>query len=236
MKLLKKSMFLFILLTTLWFRTQSQNSETLKDIDGNIYSTAIIGEQIWMVENLRTTSYKNGIRIPFVTADSLWKSLKSSAYCWYSNDNSNGVKLGALYNWYAVNTESLCPNGWRVPTDDDWKQLEIYADSKCHVNDTIWNTTMLRGYDTGKKLKSKSGWNTNGSGLDILGFTAIPAGERSGNKFNFRHLGSNGFWWTSSEFNDSLAWYRCLVFFDDRIIRNTHPKTMGFSVRCVKDL
>ncbi|MGE0077112.1 MAG: FISUMP domain-containing protein [Bacteroidales bacterium] len=236
MKKFKKVILPLFLLSTLWTKAQTIDIGTVTDIDGNIYRTVVIGKQIWMAENLKTTTYNNGIKILFVTSDSIWQNLNNGAYCWYHNTDSNATKYGALYNWYAVRSGNLCPAGWRVPTDENWIQLEGYIDTKYKANDAIWNTPMLRGYNAGKRLKSKFGWNSNGNGFDSFGFNALPAGERSGNKYFFRHIGNNAFWWCSTELDTSLSWYRCFVFFDDRIIRNTHPKTMGFSVRCVKDL
>ena len=96
---------------------QSQ-SETVKDIDGNVYHTVTIGTQIWMVENLKTTKYRNGDGIPNVTDNTQWGNLTTWAYCNYNNDAANGTKYGKLYNWYAVNdSRNIAPTGWHVPTD-----------------------------------------------------------------------------------------------------------------------
>jgi uncharacterized protein (TIGR02145 family) len=79
-----------------------------------------------MAENLKTTRYNNGTEIPFVEGNSNWSGLNSAAYCWYDDNKSNANvnAYGALYNWFAVNTDYLCPYGWRVPSDEDWKYLE----------------------------------------------------------------------------------------------------------------
>lgn len=236
---MKNIKIIIILLSSLfcilWAKAQTLESSTITDIDSNVYKTVVIGRQIWMTENLRTTTYRDGNQIQLIE-DSTWSRITSGAYCWYDNNLSNALKYGALYNWYAVNTGNLCPTAWRVPSDEDWKYLEGYIDSRYRNYDSIWNDTMLRGYDAGKVLKGKLGWNLNGNGLDLYGFSALPAGERSINKLSFRHIGNNGFWWTSNESDSTNSWYRCLVFFDERIIRNTHPKGMGFSVRCMKNL
>jgi len=93
---------------------QTTNMGTVTDIDGNVYHTVLIGNYRWMAENLRTTSYNNGVEIPCITDSIVWRSLIIGAYCWYQNNEVNGVTYGALYNWYAVNTDRLCPDGWRV--------------------------------------------------------------------------------------------------------------------------
>jgi uncharacterized protein (TIGR02145 family) len=205
----------------------------VKDIDGNIYKTVAIGNYRWMAENLKTTIYNNGIEIPKVTGNSAWSGLSSGAYCWYNDNGSNAGHYGALYNWYAVNTGNLCPNGWRVPSDEEWKYLEGYADSMYRVGDPVWDTSGLRGYDAGKRLKAASGWRSDGNGTDIFGFRALPGGEHL-NSFN-NTLGSSGFWWSSTEAGASSAWYRSMIYAFDYVSRDSHPKKMGFSVRCLRD-
>jgi hypothetical protein len=98
----------------------------INDIEGNTYHSVEIGNQVWMVENLKTTKYNDGTSIPLVNNGLTWKSLTTPAYCRYNNDAiNNKVTYGALYNWYTVNTGKLCPKSWHVPTDSEWKLLEI---------------------------------------------------------------------------------------------------------------
>lgn len=222
--------FITILAT---FCCYAQNN--VKDINGNVYKTIVIGNYEWMAENLRVTRYNTGEKIQEIEDNAIWNSCKSGAYCWYNNIDSNKFYYGALYNWYAVNNGNLCPDGWRVPSDEEWKYLESFVDTKYKANNPEWNGLMSRGSDVGLKLKAKIGWNSEGGGTDNYNFSALPYGERSSNTGNFHHLGNNGFWWSSTEKDASNAWYRCLAFFDEKIIRNTHPKAMGFSVRCVKE-
>jgi len=98
----------------------------VKDVDGNYYNVKKIGNQLWFKENLKTTKYNDGTNIPQVTLKANWNALSSGAYSWYNNDSvtykSKTNYIGALYNWYAVNTNKLCPVGWHVPTDEDWKK------------------------------------------------------------------------------------------------------------------
>ena len=143
-------------------------------------------------------------------------------------------KYGALYNWYAVNSGKLCPTGWHVPSDEEWKNLEGVADSLHHTGDPVWNEQMGRGYNAGKRLKATSGWKAEGNGTDEFGFSALPSGERT-SIGRFFLSGSSTFWWSSTRQGDSLAWYRSIVSFDDNILRNTHPQKIGFSVRCIKE-
>jgi hypothetical protein len=100
--------------------------DSVTDIDGNIYKTVRIGSQTWMAENLKTTLYNDGTKIPHVTDDSRWVTLETGAYRWYMNDENQYKGLyGALYNWYTVKGGKLCPVGWHVPGDEEWKKLEM---------------------------------------------------------------------------------------------------------------
>ena len=100
---------------------------TVTDIDGNLYYTVKIGEQWWMLENLRVTHYRNGDAIPNVTDDAEWEGLSTGAYCDYDNDPANVATYGRLYNWYAVgDSRNIAPAGWHVPSDDEWQTLVDY--------------------------------------------------------------------------------------------------------------
>lgn len=223
----------FLLLFSVNLKSQELKANTITDIDSNIYQTVVIGNYEWMAQNLKTTTYNNGTKIPNVTDSNTWVGLKSGAYCWYNNNENNANTYGALYNWYAVNTCQLCPLGWRVPSDKEWKYLEGFVDNKYGPEAPVWDSTRSRGYDVGQQLKSTSGWR-NGNGSNAFGFNAIPGGERA-SKGRFLFNGESGFYWSSSESDTSRAKYRCLIYFIDNIFRNDHPKFMGFSVRCIRD-
>ena len=225
----------FLLLTTnTLVYNQTLNTGKVNDIDGNVYKTIVTGKYEWMAENLRTTTYSNGLKIPGITDSILWKGLTSGAFCWYNNDENNSTKYGSMYNWYAVNTDKLCMEGWRVPTDDEWKFLEGYSDTQNGIGNPDWDKPGGRGKDAGKRLKSTSGWASGGSGTDDIGFSALPGGERCSNG-RFFLGGRSAFWWTSTELDSSSAWYRNIIYGVEDINRNTHPKWMGFSVRCLRD-
>lgn len=227
------ALLLVVIIYTPYIKSQEPNKSTVTDIEGNIYQTTVIGNYEWMTENLRTTTYSNGDRIPIITQNNEWIEIKSAAFCWYNNEETNAKKFGALYNWYAVNTSKLCPIGWRVPTDEEWKYLEGFADTKYGLGDPIWNSIGGRGNDVGIRLKATSGWGS-GNGSNTFGFNAIPGGERA-SRGRFLFKGVSGFYWSSSETDVTSAKYRCMINFIENIIRNNHPKFMGFSVRCLKD-
>jgi uncharacterized protein (TIGR02145 family) len=128
----------------------AQDSTTVIDIDGNVYKTVIIGDQEWMVENLRVTHYQNGEPIPNVKDSTEWINLSSGAYAAYNNDDSLAAIYGYLYNWYAVaDTNNIAPQGWHVPNHSDWLILEMNLGIS--FADAIGSG--YRGTDEGGKLK-----------------------------------------------------------------------------------
>jgi len=127
---MKKALFTIFGLLAI-FSLSAQPASTVKDIDGNEYPTVVIGEQEWMAENLKTTRFNDGTSIPLVTDELKWNRTFSPAYTWYNNDKDQYKDAyGALYNWYAVNTEKLCPQGWHVPTEAEWSILTDYLGGK----------------------------------------------------------------------------------------------------------
>ena len=208
--------------TTAVFNTSSTYG-TLIDQDGNIYKTIKIGAQTWMAENLRTTKYNDGSKIPEVPDKETWSNLKTAGYCNYNNNSiiDSIATYGRLYNWYSINTGKLAPKGGHIPTDTEWDQLIDFIGGSP---------------DAAVKLKEKGNthWNSPNTGTNETGFTALPGGSRNfngvfGTKFN------DGFWWSSSEVNALLSWYRGMGYKYDNVGRSTYEKNVGFSVRCVKD-
>lgn len=196
---------------------------TIQDYEGNIYKTLIIGTQIWLAENLKSTKYNDGTSIPFVIDNTIWANISTPAYSWNNNDAATNKSVyGALYNWYTVATGKLCPTGWHVPTDTEWTLL----------------TTFLGGVNAaGGKLKEAgtSHWNSPNTGAtNESGFTALPAGYRWPNG-GFDPHGNFANWWTATEFSVAETWYRNLGYFHTDINRVTLDKHYGFYIRCIKD-
>jgi uncharacterized protein (TIGR02145 family) len=193
------------------------------DASDNVYGVVRIGTQLWMKENLRNTIYNdNSDLIPNITDILVWLGLSTPAYCWYDNDVRYKELYGALYNWYAVNTGKLCPNNMHVPTDADWRIL----------------TNFLGGEEfAGGKIKEAGfdHWgepNTNAT--NESGFTALPGGCQYGSG-GFTLIGSDGYWWTSSEYSDGVAWYRHLSLTWGGIERAYSDTRSGYSVRCIRN-
>ena len=210
---------------------------TVTDIDGNVYQTLVIGDQEWMVENLKVTHYRNGDLIPNVTDNSTWASLSTGAYCYYENDPANADTYGALYNWYAVDdSRNIAPEGWHVPSDEEIKELEMYLGmSEGEANDTGW-----RGTNEGSKLAGGydlwySGSLRNDPEFDSSGFSFLPGGYRYDNDGTFANLGHGGYWWSSADYSSTDAWRRHLRYNYAQVYRSSRDKRGGFSVRCVRD-
>ena len=213
----------------------SYSSNTIIDIDGNVYHTITIGSQVWMVENFKSTHYRNGDAIPNVTDNLEWSNLTSGAYCNYDNNASKSNTYGRLYNWYTVNDKrNLAPKGYHVATDDDWKVLEKYLGME--VSDA--NNTGWRGKKEGGQLKESGDqyWVSHSKDVNnSTGFTARPGGYRRYNG-TFSFMGNNGSWWCSTEYTSTSSWYRYLNCNGDGVYRTSDTKQNGFSVRCVKDI
>ncbi|MCT4588299.1 MAG: fibrobacter succinogenes major paralogous domain-containing protein [Carboxylicivirga sp.] len=195
----------------------------VKDIDGNTYKVVRIGNQEWMAENLKTTTYNDGTPIPNVTDNAEWSTLTTDAYCWYNNDEASYKDIyGALYNWYVVETDKLCPTGWHVPSDAEWNTL----------------ATFLGGASVaGGKLKEAgtAHWGSPNTGAtNETGFTALPAGDRRSSGV-FLDFGYRSCWYTSTQALKSTAYFNEVLYNDPSIDRWTAPKEIGLSVRCVKD-
>jgi len=158
------------------------------------------------------------------------------AYCNYNNDTNLAKTYGRLYNFYTVaDPRNLCPVNWHVPSDADWNILGKYLDKTL-------DTTLVMDYKNtiGGKLKetgAKHWLGPNKSATNSSGFNALPGGFRNCNEIaDFRNIGYEGFWWTSSIdrvriwiYNRELSWE------DSNITRSSSNYNYGESVRCVKD-
>jgi uncharacterized protein (TIGR02145 family) len=218
----------------------TQIATIVKDIDGNVYDTVKIGTQIWMVQNLKTTRYRNGDSIPNVTDAAIWANLTSGGYSNYSNELYYGTKYGRLYNWYAVSdSRNLAPAGWHVATSADWTALQDYL----IANGYNYDGSKV-GNKIAKSLSANTDWYTGGTtvgsiGNDLsknnkTGFTALPSGYRIDNG-SFANVTFHAFWWTTTESSSTNAVYCYLHFSDPTLTIYPSSKKWGRSVRCVKD-
>ena len=203
----------------------------LADADGNLYNTVKIGNQVWMTENLRVIKLNDNTPIPEVEDNTLWIGSSVPAYCWYNNDIAYKPTYGALYNWYAVNSGKLCPSGWHVPTDDEFKTLEQTLGMAADQLE-IWG---WRGTDQGTKIKNTTGWDDGGNGTNSSGFSALPGGYRFGATGEFFLLTTITYWWTSTEHDADRGWYRRLDSSSTAVYRASTSKKGGKYIRCLKN-
>ena len=207
--------------------------------DGQTYKTVKIGDQWWMAENL---NYDPG---QGVFGDSTY----DWSWCYGKRDNKDSSTcdmLGRLYTWAAAidsiklakdsihpldcgyekkcdlvgSVQGVCPNGWHLPSDAEWSVLFS----------TVGELSIA-----GKALKSQSGWNRNGNGVDAFGFAALPAGYRNF-AGRYYYYGYNAFFWSSTEYYSGD--YRVSIMYlseaDDASL-DDYSKGLGFSVRCLKN-
>jgi len=199
---------------------------TVTDIEGNVYPTIVIGQQEWMVENLKTTTYNDGTPIPNVTDDNTWINLTSGAYCWYDNDIANKDVYGALYNWNTTQKGILCPVGWRMPSQDEWGLLA----------NALGGTS-----DAGGPMKEPGTehWQAPNTGAtNTSGFTALPAGLRHNGAGAFVEKGQTAIWWCSDEplipIPPPTAYFWDVQYQFDTANGYETPSVSGLSVRCFR--
>ena len=195
--------------------------------DGEIYKKVKIGKQVWMAENLRydvpdlCTSWPRAV-----------DSLITTNFC---------VNYGRLYDWTTMmagasssesnpsGVQGICPLGWHIPSDSEWKELEMELGmSPSDTNGAAW-----RGSDQGLQLKSTSDWSDNSLNSNSSGFNALPAGNC--NNGSFYPPGDIADFWSSTAHSNSLAWSRRLYNSYEKVSRGANDKVNGFSCRCVKD-
>jgi uncharacterized protein (TIGR02145 family) len=196
------------------------------------YECVRIGNQEWMTRNLDVERFRNGDLIPHIKSNKEWDEAGDNgepAWCYYDNNPENGKKYGKLYNWFAiVDTRGLAPEGWHVPSDEEWTILEDF----------------LGGKDiAGHKLKSVEGWEEweneygkiqNGNGDNSSGFNVLPIGNRSCDG-SFNDGRGRPFFWSAMEVDNYDAWLQYLYNNNGNVIWYAIDKRYGFSVRCLRD-
>jgi uncharacterized protein (TIGR02145 family) len=207
------------------FLSQGLVPETFKDIDGNVYHAVVIGTQIWMVENLKTTKYRNGDIIPNLTDSLAWVKSVSGAYCWYNNNpGTYKADYGALYNWYAATDgRNIAPIGWHVPSDEEFAILVNYLGGTNAAGDKL-------------KESGTNHWLAPNNGTNESGFTGLPGGARGYYWSTTTRIGLNGYFWTTKSKDTRNAWYSWFPTgnYSGFYLSNIN-KTAGYSVRCVRD-
>lgn len=190
---------------------------TVTDYDGNIYETVTIGTQTWMKENLRSLHYADGSAI-------------EEAYA-YDDNESNVISYGRLYTWFDVmnsskspnGTQGICPDGWHVPTLEEAETLEDYLGGNMIAGGKMKETGLTYWLDPNEGATNESGFSARGSGT-------------RGQTGNYENLKEAFYLWLATEYSDTKAKNVGLYNdSDNSAVSQTHPKTIGYSVRCIKD-
>lgn len=207
----------------------SGNSVT--DIEGNVYTTVQIGNQVWMAENLKTTKYRNGASIDYTNGQMAWSLLavpKSPAYTNPDYTASNVAVYGRLYNWHAVNdSRGLAPAGWHIPSDAEWTTMIDFLGGK-----TVATANKLKATGT-------TYWKSPNNASNSSGFTALPAGTigYDGYFLAAQNIGFYTTFWSATPAPDIVnhtVWAR-RIWHDGVIYGGAVYPNFGLSVRCVKD-
>ena len=203
------------------------------EYEGQIYHTIQIFSQCWLKENLNVGIMIDG------SQDQTDNGIKEK-HC-YDDDPANCSIYGGLYAWDEMmqyssqqGIQGICPPGWHLPADEEWKVVEGATDSLFGIGDPEWDIfSSSRGYDVGKNLKATNHWAGNGNGVDLYGFSGLPGGYRGGMNY-FDYLTDDGWWWSSTAISDILAWDRTLDS-GPEVFRAQDYQGIGISVRCLRN-
>ena len=198
----------------------------VSDIEGNKYITVKIGSQVWMAENLKTTSYNDGTPIiQYQHQVDVWHDnvTQNGYYQWADNefDTLPFDYYGVMYNHFAIESGMLAPEGWRIPTIQDFMELENYLSNNGQAGTEA------------TALKSTTGWVANYNGTDNIGFTGLPNG----------YVASNGSYfqaqicvWATSAVNSQTQKRTVVSLFDEpTILFPAHAIELGSGIRCIKE-
>ena len=194
------------------------------DIDGNVYKTVHIGDQIWMAENLKVTRYRNGDAIPYLVENESWISTSTGAYCVYGNMPSIADTYGNMYNWYAVDeSRNIAPIGWHIPTVEEWQVLFDYLGGDSVAGGKMKETGTIHWFSPNTGATNESG------------FTGLPGGYRNaqGNG-TFYGKNAHGHFWSSTE-SGNYGYKWVLISNYTYVDGGEAFKRFGYSVRCVRD-
>ena len=212
------------------------------DSDGKNYAVVKIGNQWWMAENLAwlpsvKPASKGSDSLKFYYVYGYEDSIVAAA-----KNTENYKRYGVLYNWPAAinapgkkssalkSVQDVCPGGWHLPYDEDWKMLETTLGMDQHQADSVF---LRNSGEVGKKLKSTLGWTNDTNCSNSSGFTVLPGGYRNTHG-SFQSLLRNALYWTATQI-DTLAIYRGINDQDTGVYRFTTFRSHGLSVRCIKD-
>jgi uncharacterized protein (TIGR02145 family) len=212
--------------------TSPSDEVGITDFDGNVYTSVIIGDQEWMVENLKVTHYRNGDEIPEIIPDTTWANMESGAYCNYQHDEDNAQIYGRLYNWYAVLDERmLAPEGWHIPSQEEWQILVDYLGGTSVAGGKLMEADFVHWNE-----------NINANSTNESGFSALPTGHRDDYTWGLgfgRFSGMSSSTKYMSQAESGIIYFILMQDYSEAVWIgemqiNDHYKP-GHPVRCIKD-
>lgn len=219
---------------------ETSPTDIVTDIDGNVYNTITIGDQVWMAANLKVTRYNDGTPIDYITDNSAWIGHNQGAYTWYDNDEATYKEAyGALYNGHAAASGKLCPEGWLVASYQDWMQLINYISGSRGAGGNMLKS--CRQIDSplsdACNTSQHPRWEPDSVhyGHDEFGFSALPGGLRF-QQGEYIYIGYRGYWYTSTPYNiESNTMISMAIGSNNQMVgAGLISATAGLCVRCIK--
>jgi uncharacterized protein (TIGR02145 family) len=214
--------FISLLLFLNCYITFSQHlHRTVIDIEGNRYPTYVVGDQIWMAENLRVTRFSNGDSIEFINQSEVWESLETPGF-WKFPDFDKNKEIGLVYNWYVISdTRNICPRGWHVPSDSEWTKMLNFLGGSNVAGVTLTKKNRFFSF-----FNKKTVINSN-FGVYFCGYLGFDG--------SYCDLNTKSSWWSKTENVSNTAWNRMMSKDDNKVYRDDEIKQAGLSVRCIKN-
>jgi len=237
-------------ITTVPTQTETINSEFVActDLDGNNYAVVTIGNQTWMAENLKYLPSVVGPGTGSYTEAFYYVNAYDGTNVAAAKETENYNTYGVLYNWPAAmagsassssnpsGVQGVCPTGWHLPSDVEWKVLEMELGmSEAEADNVGW-----RGTNEGSKIAGNAslwadGTLENDIEFGTSGFAGLPGGYRNWNGSTFYGLGESSMFWSATENDGPTAFIRSLGSDATRISRSGWETAKAFSVRCLKN-
>jgi len=226
------------------FMACTEKDETLSyscvDADGNSYKTVVIGNQVWMAENLKATHYQSGAEAYLASGSTIWTD-QPVGMRYYTHNNLNYFNTyGYLYNWYVIQNDNIAPEGWRIPTEEDWQVLENYLRANGFSYDQSDSSDMIA-----KALATKTYWKTcslegavgcNLSLNNATGFSALPGGYRT-DQGTFYYEKEASCFWTATRDSATNKPYRKVLYYDrGELFTGSLDVKSACYIRCVRDV